>query len=195
MQIRSIAVAIITAATISATGYGIMSSLAAGEHSAHSAHDTTTATAAASMPQEPGQSAFAAIAEIVAILNEDPDTDWSKVNIAALRDHLVDMEMLTTEAAYTYTEVDGGIEFEVYGSKRAIEAARRMVPTHAQELTKTIDWQITTKDSDRGVKMIVQPTETNPIAKIQALGFFGIMATGAHHQPHHLGMATGSFVH
>lgn len=195
MQIRSIAVAIFAAATISAAGYGIMSSLAAGEHYAHSAHGTTTITPVGSMPQEPGQSAFAAIAEIVAMLNDDPDTDWGRVNIAALRDHLVDMEMLTTEAAYTHTEIDGGIEFEVYGSKRAIEAARRMVPAHAQELTKTIDWQITTKESDRGLKMIVQPTETIPTTKIKALGFFGIMATGAHHQPHHLGMATGSLMH
>lgn len=195
MQIRSIAVAIFAAATISATGYGIMSSLAAGEHDAHSAHGTTTITPVGSMPQEPGQSAFAAIAEIVAMLNDDPDTDWGRVNIAALRDHLVDMEMLTTEAAYTHTEIDGGIEFEVYGSKRVIEAARRMVPAHAQELTKTIDWQITTKESDRGLKMIVQPTETIPTTKIKALGFFGIMATGAHHQPHHLGMATGSLMH
>lgn len=195
MQIRSIAVAIFAAATISATGYGIMSSLAAGEHDAHSAHGTTTITPVGSMPQEPGQSAFAAIAEIVAMLNDDPDTDWGKVNIAALRDHLVDMEMLTTEAAYTHAEIDGGIEFEVYGSKRSIEAARRMVPAHAQELSKTVDWRITTEDSDRGVKMIVQPTETNPTAKIKALGFFGIMATGAHHQPHHLGIATGSLMH
>ena len=195
MQIRSIAAAIFAAATISATGYGIMSSLAAGEHDAHSAHGTTTITPVGSMPQEPGQSAFAAIAEIVAMLNDDPDTDWGKVNIAALRDHLVDMEMLTTEAAYTHAEIDGGIEFEVYGSKRSIEAARRMVPAHAQELSKTVDWRITTEDSDRGVKMIVQPTETNPTAKIKALGFFGIMATGAHHQPHHLGIATGSLMH
>jgi hypothetical protein len=36
-------------------------------------------------PTQPGQAAFAAIQEIVAILEADPRTDWSKVNIDALR--------------------------------------------------------------------------------------------------------------
>ena len=31
--------------------------------------------------REPGQAAFAAIQEIVALLDADPSTDWSKVNI------------------------------------------------------------------------------------------------------------------
>ena len=49
-------------------------------------------------PQEAGQSAFAAMAEIAALLRADPDTDWANVDIAALRRHLVDMELVTTEA-------------------------------------------------------------------------------------------------
>ena len=40
-------------------------------------------------PIEAGESAFAAIQEIVALLNADPKTDWSKVDIDALRQHLV----------------------------------------------------------------------------------------------------------
>ena len=39
----------------------------------------------------PGQDAFGAIQEIVQILQSDPKTDWSKVNIDALRQHLIDM--------------------------------------------------------------------------------------------------------
>ena len=46
-------------------------------------------------PTEAGQGAFAAIQEIVAILEADPDTDWSKVDIDALRQHLVDMNAVT----------------------------------------------------------------------------------------------------
>src|SRR5438270_319404 len=42
-------------------------------------------------PTEPGQSAFAAIQEIVQILEGDSRTDWTKVNIEALRQHLIDM--------------------------------------------------------------------------------------------------------
>ncbi len=43
-------------------------------------------------PKEPGQGAFATIAEIVALLTSDPKTDWSKVDIAGLREHLIDMD-------------------------------------------------------------------------------------------------------
>src|SRR5947209_3755409 len=41
-------------------------------------------------PTMPGQDAFGTIQEIVGILEADPNTDWSKVNISALREHLVD---------------------------------------------------------------------------------------------------------
>jgi hypothetical protein len=47
---------------------------------------------AAALPTQPGQSAFAAIQEIVAMLEADPKTDWSRVNIEALRQHLIDMD-------------------------------------------------------------------------------------------------------
>jgi len=53
---------------------------------------------AASVPSEPGQAAFAAIQEIVGILEADPTTDWSKVNIEALRQHLIDMDNVTLRA-------------------------------------------------------------------------------------------------
>ena len=47
----------------------------------------------------PGQDAFGTIQEIVQILQSDPKTDWSKVNIDALRQHLIDMNEVTLHAA------------------------------------------------------------------------------------------------
>lgn len=46
-------------------------------------------------PTLPGQDAFGTIQEIVQILQSDPTTDWSKVNISALRQHLIDMNEVT----------------------------------------------------------------------------------------------------
>ena len=46
----------------------------------------------------PGQAAFGAIEEIVQKLEADPATDWSKVNIGALREHLIDMNEVTLRA-------------------------------------------------------------------------------------------------
>ena len=50
---------------------------------------------AGAVATQPGQGAFAAIQEIVEILAADPKTDWSKVNIDALRQHLIDMNNVT----------------------------------------------------------------------------------------------------
>lgn len=47
------------------------------------------------IPSMPGQEAFGTIQEIVRILESDPATDWSKVNIGALREHLIDMDEVT----------------------------------------------------------------------------------------------------
>ena len=44
----------------------------------------------ASTPTMPGQDAFGAIQEIVQILEADPKTDWSKVELEGLRQHLID---------------------------------------------------------------------------------------------------------
>ncbi|MGA7666054.1 MAG: hypothetical protein WBW13_14615, partial [Pseudolabrys sp.] len=48
-------------------------------------------SAATGTPTLPGQDAFGTIQEIVQTLQSDPKTDWSKVNIDALRQHLIDM--------------------------------------------------------------------------------------------------------
>src|SRR3569623_174899 len=48
-------------------------------------------------PAEPGQAAFGAIQEIVRMLQSDQMTNWSKVDIDALRQHLIDMDEATCE--------------------------------------------------------------------------------------------------
>ena len=64
----------------------------------HGAHGATMEKPLAAMPIQPGQGAFAAIQEIVSMLDADSTTDWSKVNIARLRRHLVDMNNVTLHA-------------------------------------------------------------------------------------------------
>lgn len=49
------------------------------------------------LPQETGQSAFAAIQEIVTKLEADPATDWSKIDIESLRQHLTTWTMSPSE--------------------------------------------------------------------------------------------------
>jgi len=143
-------------------------------------------------PTSPGQDAFGTIQEIVQILQADPKTDWSKVNIDALRQHLIDMNEVTLHAAATPRLLDNGIEFTVTGEGRTLEAVKRMVPAHVNEL-REIGWSATSDDLPNGVKLTILASEAQPLIKLKALGFMGIMVQGGHHQPHHLMMATGQF--
>ena len=143
-------------------------------------------------PTLPGQDAFGAIQEVVQILESDPTTDWSKVNIAALREHLIDMNEVTLHAAATERPLDNGVEITVTGEGRTLEAIKRMVPAHVGELVK-IGWNAKTEDLPNGVKLTVTTDDAKQAIKLKALGFMGIMVQGGHHQPHHLMIAKGEF--
>jgi len=140
----------------------------------------------------PGQDAFGAIQEIVQLVQSDPKTDWSKVNIDALRQHLIDMNEVTLHAAATPRVFDSGIEFTVTGEGRTLDAIKRMIPAHLTEL-REIGWNAKTDDLPNGIKLTVIASEAQPLTKLKALGFMGIMVQGGHHQPHHLMMAMGQF--
>ena len=66
------------------------------------------------VPTMPGQEAFGTIQEIVRILEADPATDWSKVNIAALREHLIDMDEVTMRARASERVLNNGLEISGY---------------------------------------------------------------------------------
>jgi hypothetical protein len=146
----------------------------------------------ATEPTMPGQDAFGAIQQVVQILEADPTTDWSKVNIAALREHLIDMNEVTLRAVANERALDSGIEIAVTGEGRTLEAIKRMVPAHANELTK-LGWNAKADDLPNGVKLTVTSSDPKQVVKLKALGFMGIMVQGGHHQPHHLMMAKGQF--
>jgi hypothetical protein len=139
----------------------------------------------------PGQDAFGTIQEVVQMLEADPATDWSKVNIAALREHLIDMNEVTLRAAASERMLDSGIEIAVTGEGRTLAAIKRMVPAHVRELKET-GWNAKADDLPNGVKLTVTASETVPLTKLKSLGFMGIMVQGGHHQRHHLMMAKGA---
>jgi hypothetical protein len=149
-------------------------------------------SAATGTPTLPGQDAFGTIQEIVQILQSDPKTDWSKVNIDALRQHLIDMNEVTLHAAAAQRMIDNGIEITVTGEGRTLEAIKRMVPAHVNELHE-IGWSAKSEDLPNGVRLTVLASEAQPLTKLKALGFMGIMVQGRHHQPHHLMIAMGQF--
>ena len=92
------------------------------------------------VPTMPGQDAFGAIQEIVRILEADPKTDWSKVNLEALRQHLIDMNEVTLKADASVKQIDGGLEIAVTGDGRTLAAIQRMIPAHAQAINGLKGW-------------------------------------------------------
>ncbi len=147
------------------------------------------------VPTLPGQDAFGAIGEIVAMLEADPKTDWSKIDLEALRQHLIDMNDVTLHADVVAKPVDGGLEMAVTGSGRTLAAIQRMVPAHATEINGRNGWTATTAMLDKGVLLRVTASNPKEVSHIRGLGFIGVLVSGSHHQPHHLAMAKGEPIH
>jgi hypothetical protein len=152
--------------------------------------DTTT-------PTMPGQDAFGAIQENVRILEADPKTDWSKVNLEALRQHLIDMKDVTLKADAAAKPIDGGVEIAVTGTERTIKAIQRMISAHAHEIDQAHlnGWNAKTAPLPNGVLLTVTSSDPQQVQHIRGLGFIGLLVSGSHHQQHHLAMAKGEFMH
>lgn len=146
-------------------------------------------------PTMPGQDAFGTVQEIVQILRADPNTDWSKIDLEALRQHLIDMNDVTIKSIVKIRPVDGGIVTEITGTGRTAAAIKRMVPAHASELDKISGWTAISQNLPDGVRLTVTSADPAQVSLIRGLGFIGLMVTGSHHQPHHLAMARGEFAH
>lgn len=146
-------------------------------------------------PAQPGQAAFGAIQEIVGMLESDPHTDWSKVDIDALRQHLIDMDEVTMRAAINKEPIDGGLRIEIKGDGRTLEAIQRVVPEHAREIDGLNGWTVHSAGMPDGVELSVTAANPAEAQKIRALGFMGILVQGSHHQMHHLAMAKGESIH
>jgi hypothetical protein len=142
---------------------------------------------------EPGQSAFAAIQEIVAHLLADPETDWSRVDIEALRQHLIDMNNVTLHAQVRARDIQGGARFEATSDDPAVTTSiRAMVPAHVATMNGVEGWKMSAENIPGGSALIVKGADAQ---KIRALGFIGILTVGAHHQAHHLAIAKGEAMH
>jgi hypothetical protein len=143
------------------------------------------------LPTQPGQDIFGAVQEIVGMLEADPATDWSKVNLDALREHLIDMDEVALHANAAVERIDGGIRVAVTGAGRTLAAIQRMLPEHVREMNGRNGWVMQAEPRPDGITLAVTSADAQQVAIIRGLGFIGVMASGGHHQMHHLMMAKG----
>jgi hypothetical protein len=143
---------------------------------------------------QPGQGAFGAMAEVVRTLEADAATDWSKVDMERLRQHLIDMDEVVLRASVKATQVPGGLSMDVTGTGRTVQSIRAMVIPHSAELGAMPVWSAKAEPIPDGVRLILvarDPSDAKTVARIRGLGFAGLLVQGEHHGPHHLAMAKG----
>jgi hypothetical protein len=141
-----------------------------------------------------GQDAYATIAAIVAQLEADSTTDWSKVNIEALRQHLIVMNDVTLHARAQQSTVPGGASMDVTGDGKTAESIRAMLHAHSTMLAQMGPYRSTVTDIPGGVRFVVTAANAQDqatVSKIRGLGFAGLLTLGDHHTPHHLALARG----
>ena len=144
-------------------------------------------------PTQSGQAAYAAISEVVRILEADPNTDWSKVNVEALRQHLIDMDEVTLNSSVVQRAAEGGLEMDVTGMGRAVPAIRRLVASHARSLDGSV-YHLVATEIPNGTRLRVTASDSKDaktVARIRGLGFAGIITEGNHHALHHIAVARG----
>jgi hypothetical protein len=116
---------------------------AAEQEHQHHHHNGTAVTPLT----EPGNDAFAAIQEVVEKLLADPKTDWSRVNLEALRQHLIDMQNFTFNVEVSKLQpIDGGITFTVKATTAgAASSLDRLFSAHPTILKQESGWDMTSK--------------------------------------------------
>ena len=168
-----------------------------GSGSTASAARPDTEGRPASPLTEPGNAAFAAVAEVVRELEARPNTDWSRVDLEALRRHLRDMERFTLDAEVVRREeVPDGLRVVVGGpDPETRRTVRRALQAHAPMLERETGWDARVRAREERTELTVTADRPGDVARIRGLGYIGLMATGAHHTRHHWMIATGRHPH
>jgi hypothetical protein len=102
------------------------------------------------------------------------------------------MDNVTLRASVVNVPVPGGMRFEVTSQDRAIQASiRSMLTAHSGTGSGLDGIELKTEPLPRGVAMTAVAQDAAGEARIRGLGFFGLLASGGHHQRHHEMIAMG----
>ena len=146
---------------------------------------------------ESGTDLFATIQEIIKKLSADPNTDWSKVNLEAVRQHLRDMyEFSYNVDVISQQAIEGGVKIIAKPvNVRAEQALDKVLKAHPMMLRMETGWDMQSSNPGGVYQISVTTTKPAEVDKIRGLGYIGLLAIGNHHQPHHWAMAKGQNPH
>jgi hypothetical protein len=187
------------AACLVAVIFLLVSNARIGAQTDHQQHQAHMAMMHGDVPlTQVGESAFAAIQEAIHALEADPDTDWTKVDMEGLRQHLIDMNHMTFDVDVLKKEnVDNGVAVEIKAtSPAAAQTLQRVFSMHPTHLKMETGWTMDVQDQGSGQYRLVTTTpKPEEVAKIRGLGYIGLMAYGSHHLPHHWMIVRGTSPH
>jgi hypothetical protein len=146
---------------------------------------------------EAGNDIFGTLQEVIKKLDANPKTDWSKVDLEALRQHLIDMKHFTVDVTViSQKNTKKGNEISVKATTEAAhKALKRAMSAHPAMLTSETGWAMTAQEKGDTFVLTISTDKPAEIARLRGLGYIGIMALGNHHQVHHWMMASGSNPH
>jgi len=161
--------------------------LAVTSHAQHSMHSSDTPLT------KPGNEIFGTIQEVIHKLEADQNTDWAKVDLEALRQHLLDMKAFTEEVAVVSNEnIPMGTKVRIRPqTERASAALERLFGMHPAMIKKELGWNMKAEQADSEWIITCITDKPSEVDKIRGLGYIGLMAEGAHHQRHHWMIASG----
>jgi len=149
--------------------------------------------------KEAGNDAYGTIQEVMYKLQANKNTNWAKVNLEALRLHLIDMYDMTFNVNVTKQEhIKNGLLVKVMPTTpRSSKALKKIFSAHSSVLEKESGFNMKI-NYDKGYDLYTIKITTNDkkrINELRGLGYIGLMAYGNHHQPHHWAIATGKNPH
>ena len=143
-----------------------------------------------------GTDPFATLQEVINQLETNPNTDWEKANLEALRLHLVQMEDMTLNVDVVQSLIDKGFKAVVTPTTpRALKSMSTVLSAHPAQMKNETGWDMQVSENNGVFTLVVTTQNIAEVVKIRGLGYIGVMATGSHHQAHHWAMASGNNPH
>ena len=163
----------------------------------HTSHQFSSSENLLVVATEAGNDAFGTIQEIITLLQGDPTVEWRKVNLEALRRHLLAMQDMTLNVdVLSQAAIENGFMAIVSPhSTRAKASLSSVFAAHPKMLAIESGFKMTVIEESDHFKITVTTPHSKDIERLQGLGYIGIMALGSHHQAHHLAIAKGIAVH
>ncbi len=142
-------------------------------------------------PREMGSGLYTTLAELVYLLEKDDRTDWSKVDLTRVRNEVLALDLILSEAEVAQENTEEGVILTVTGSEAVMDAARPTLGTLSAELAQATGWTSTSDVVEDSIVWTVSDPQKQVVDRIQGLGFYGLVVSAQDRRELNWGIARG----